>query len=74
MTDLRMSLLAMCLLLSPAFAKTTCQAEHRGQAGQQGKRPRRPRPTNLKVLKAYSGDEVIQIMHTFTAALGRQCA
>ena len=30
-------------------------------------------PTNLKILKATSGAEVIQIMHTFTAGLGVQC-
>jgi len=31
-------------------------------------------PTNLKILKATSGAEVIQIMHTFTAGLGVQCS
>lgn len=31
-------------------------------------------PTNLKVLKAANGAEVRQIMQTFTAALGVQCA
>ncbi len=31
-------------------------------------------PTNLKVLKVSSGQEVSQIMRTFTAALGVQCA
>lgn len=31
-------------------------------------------PTNLKVLKVTSGAEVSQIMRTFTAALGVQCA
>jgi hypothetical protein len=30
-------------------------------------------PTNLKVLKATSGAEVVQIMHTFTTGLGVQC-
>lgn len=38
----------------------------------QAKRPR-PNPTNLKVLKVTTGDEVIQIMRTFTAGLGVQC-
>jgi len=33
-----------------------------------------PNPTNLKVLKASTGAEVRQIMQTFTAALGVQCA
>lgn len=32
-----------------------------------------PNPTNLKVLKVSSGQEVTQIMRTFTAALGVQC-
>src|SRR5580693_5982565 len=30
-------------------------------------------PTNLKILKATSGAEVTQIMHTFTTGLGVQC-
>jgi len=33
----------------------------------------RPAPTNLKVLKATKGDEVSQIMRTFTIGLGVQC-
>jgi hypothetical protein len=33
----------------------------------------RPAPTNLKVLKATTGNEVSQIMRTFTAGLGVQC-
>ena len=31
-------------------------------------------PTNLKILKATTGPEVVQIMHTFTVGLGVQCA
>jgi hypothetical protein len=31
-------------------------------------------PTNLKILKATTGPEVVQIMHTFTTGLGVQCA
>jgi hypothetical protein len=31
-------------------------------------------PTNLKVLKTTSGAQVLQIMRTFTAGLGVQCA
>jgi hypothetical protein len=30
-------------------------------------------PTNLKILKATTGAEVTQIMHTFTTGLGVQC-
>src|SRR5580692_9853519 len=30
-------------------------------------------PTNLKILKATTGAEVVQIMHTFTTGLGQQC-
>jgi hypothetical protein len=32
-----------------------------------------PNPTNLKVLKATTRPEVVQIMRTFTAGLGTQC-
>ena len=32
-----------------------------------------PNPTNLKVLKVTTGPEVIQIMRTYTAALGVKC-
>jgi hypothetical protein len=32
-----------------------------------------PPPTNLKVLKASSGEDVQQIMRTFTSGLGVQC-
>jgi hypothetical protein len=39
----------------------------------QDKRAPAPAPTNLKVLKATSGAEVTQIMHTFTSGLGVQC-
>lgn len=38
-----------------------------------GKRPPPPPPTNLKVLKVTTGPEVIQIMRTYTAALGVKC-
>jgi len=34
---------------------------------------KRPDPTNLKVLKVTTGNEVVQIMRTFTAGLGVQC-
>jgi len=33
----------------------------------------RPAPKNLKILKATTGDEVSQIMRTFTIGLGVQC-
>jgi hypothetical protein len=33
-----------------------------------------PNPTNLKVLKGATGAEIRQIMRTFTAGLGVQCA
>ena len=36
-------------------------------------RPMGP-PTNLKILKLTQGSEVAQVMRTFTAALGVQCA
>jgi hypothetical protein len=40
----------------------------------QDKAPKQvPNPTNLKVLKVATGQEVRQIMRTFTAGLGVQC-
>jgi len=45
--------------------------QKKGDAKQSGPPPN---PTNLKVLKVSSGAEVRQIMQTFTAALGVQCA
>ena len=44
-------------------------------SAQQPAPPKQPpaNPTNLKILKATSGAEVIQIMHTFTTGLGQQC-
>ena len=33
-----------------------------------------PNPTNLKILKVTTGQEVRQVMRTFTAGLGVQCA
>jgi hypothetical protein len=61
-----MRILVACLfLLLPLLAQDKAPDK-------QGKRPR-PNPTNLKVLKVTTGDEVIQIMRTFTAGLGVQC-
>ena len=54
------------LLLAPAFAQDAPK--------QDTKKAPPPAPTNLKVLKVSSGQEVTQIMRTFTAALGVQCA
>lgn len=71
MSDLRISLLAMCLLLSPLAAQDTAKQDAAKQDNAKKAPP--PPPTNLKVLKVNSGAEVVQIMHTFTAALGQQC-
>jgi hypothetical protein len=38
-----------------------------------GKKQPPPPPTNLKVLKVKTGQEVGQVMRTFTAGLGVQC-
>ena len=54
------------LLLASAFAQDAPK--------QDTKKGPPPNPTNLKVLKVSSGQEVGQIMRTFTAALGVQCA
>jgi hypothetical protein len=67
MSDLRTSLLAMCLLLSPLAAQDAAKQDN-------AKKAPPPPPTNLKVLKVNTGAEVMQIMRTFTAALGVQCA
>lgn len=57
-------LVGTLLLLLPLYA------QDKGEKG--GRRPI-PAPTNLKVLKATTGQEVIQIMRTFTAGLGVKC-
>jgi hypothetical protein len=56
-------------ILAPLFAQEEKQQK-------QEKQPKREAaaPTNLKVLKGASGAEVGQIMRTFTAGLGVQCA
>ena len=76
MSDLRMSLLAMCLMLSPALAQNAPQDTAKQDAAKQDntKKGPPPNPTNLKVLKVTTGAEVSQIMRTFTAAIGQQCA
>ncbi len=58
--------LACLLLLVPIFAQDKQEKE--------GARRPPPNPTNLKVLKATTGPEVMQIMRTFTAGLGVQCS
>jgi hypothetical protein len=55
---------ASLLFLLPAFAQEK-QAEGKKEV---------PAPTNLKVLKATTGQEVRQIMRTFTVGLGVQCS
>ncbi len=44
-----------------------------GAAFSQDKPEPRPAPKNLKILKATTGEEVSQIMRTFTLGLGVQC-
>jgi len=56
----------LLLILLPVFA------QQKKEDAKQAAPP--PNPTNLKVLKASTGAEVRQIMQTFTAALGVQCA
>ena len=63
----RMRLAAIALLLAPLMAQDTAKQETAKKAAPGP-------PTNLKVLKATTGPEVSQIMRTFTAALGVQCA
>jgi Photosynthetic reaction centre cytochrome C subunit len=74
--SLRILLPAVCLTLATtAFAQTPTPPAGTPPAGQQ-QRPRgpRPAPTNLKVLpKDTTGDQVIEIMHGYTGALGVEC-
>jgi hypothetical protein len=63
MSNLCFRLPALCLLIAPAFAQ---------DAGAKKAPP--PPPSNLKVLKLATGQEVGQVMRTFTAALGVQCS
>jgi hypothetical protein len=67
MSNFRKRLIAMCLAVMPVAAQDTAKQDNAKKA------PPSP-PTNLKVLKVSTGAEVTQIMRTFTAALGVQCA
>jgi len=62
-------ILTSLLVLLPLVAQEAQQAK---QDDKKGKGPPQP-PRNLKVLKATTGQEVGQIMRTFTAGLGVQC-
>jgi len=62
------------LLLAQDAPKPDSKADEKAEAKKAGPpRPMGP-PTNLKVLKLTQGAEVAQVMRTFTAALGVQCA
>ena len=61
----RVGWLALVFALLPAMAQEKQDAQ---------KKTAPPNPTNLKVLKTASGADVSQIMRTFTAGLGVQCA
>jgi hypothetical protein len=52
------------LMLLPLFAQ---------EKKEESKKQPPPAPTNLKVLKVKTGQEVGQVMRTFTAGLGVQC-
>ena len=67
MSNFRMRLIAMCLVAMSIAAQDTAKQDA-------AKKAPPPPPTNLKVLKVSTGAEVTQIMRTFTAALGVQCA
>jgi len=62
-----MRLIAICLVVTPVAAQDTAKQDN-------AKKAPPPPPTNLKVLKVSTGAEVSQIMRTFAAALGVQCA
>jgi hypothetical protein len=63
---MRQVALSLCLVLLPLCAQQK-------KADSQPAAPS-PNPSNLKVLKVSTGPEVRQVMQTFTAALGVQCA
>ncbi|HLW76191.1 MAG TPA: c-type cytochrome [Bryobacteraceae bacterium] len=63
-----MRFLITALLVLPLLAQDAAKQD------KGGKRPAPGPPTNLKVLKVTTGPEVVQIMHTFTAGLGTNCA
>lgn len=56
-----------------AFLPLVAQDPPKQDAPKTEKKAAPPNPTNLKVLKATNGTEVIAIMRTFTAGLGVQC-
>jgi hypothetical protein len=65
--------LLITLLLTLASLGAQDKASDKAQ-DKQDKAPKQvPNPTNLKVLKVATGQEVRQIMRTFTAGLGVQC-
>jgi len=68
MRHVALSLLIVLLPLCAQEKKEDAKKEDAKQAAPA------PPPTNLKVLKASTNQEVRQIMQTFTAALGVQCA
>ncbi len=68
---IRMRFSLIFFLLASAFAQ---DAPKQDASKQDAKKGPPPAPTNLKVLKVSTGQEVTQIMRTFTAALGVQCA
>ena len=74
MYDNRMRFVVVLLLaLSPLCAQDKT-AEKQDKQEKQDKAPKQvPNPTNLKVLKLKTGQEVRQVMRTFTAGLGVQC-
>src|SRR5258708_11288160 len=78
MTMLRF-LLASVIALAPLLVAQDAPKPDKAEAKKaDAKSARAPRPmgppTNLKVLKLTQGGEVAQVMRTFTAALGVQCA
>src|SRR5258708_38285488 len=69
-------LLAAIIAVAPLLmvAQDAPKPDEKAEAKKAGPpRPMGP-PTNLKVLKLTQGAEVAQVMRTFTAALGVQCA
>jgi Photosynthetic reaction centre cytochrome C subunit len=72
MSNFRLRLIAMCLVAMPLVAQDAAKQDAAKQ--DTAKKGPPPPPTNLKVLKVTTGAEVSQIMRTFTAALGVQCA
>ena len=73
MSNIRFRSLFLWFFIAAFFAPLLAQTAAQGTGAAAAKKGPPPPPTNLKVLKLATGQEVGQVMRTFTAALGVQC-